>query len=134
MGRALEKLIVGMKHVGIARHQRKIFFPSVRVDNARYFIALGRNLGDLGVETNFAPQLFKQLDERTDQGAGAAFGKIDTPLALETMDQRIDRSSGERVAADEQRMKAEKLAQVRIANVFGDHAINRAIGFQPDQL
>src|SRR5689334_5883180 len=121
-----------MKHVGIARHQRKIFFSSVRVDNSVYFIALGHNLGDFGVETNFAPELFKQLDERTDQRAGAAFGKIDTPLALETMNQRIDRSRGERVAADEQRMKAEELTQVRVANVFGDHAINRAVGFQPD--
>src|SRR5690349_20673584 len=110
MARPSEELMIRMKHVGVARHQRKIFFPAVGVDDPCDFTVRAHDLSDLVIKTNFAAQLSKNRDERLDQRASTAFGKIDTPLALKTMNQRVDRCRGKRVAANEQRMKTEELA------------------------
>ncbi len=81
-----------------------------------------------------AAEVLEQLDHALDQRAGAAAREPHAPLLLERVDQRVDRAGLERVAADEQRVEAERLAQLRVLDVAADHRIDRAERLVAHQL
>jgi hypothetical protein len=73
---------------------------------------------DRSVQLDVAPSSLEQLAERLDQRAGAAHRVPHAPLALEVVDHRVDAGGVERVAADEQRVEAEALAQEVVLMYF----------------
>jgi hypothetical protein len=81
-----------------------------------------------------AAQLGEQLDQAAHQRAGAALGEPHAPGALEVVDQRVDRRGLEGVAADQERVERQRLADVLVLHVAGDGAVHRAIGAQPAEL
>ena len=60
-------------------------------------------------------------------------GKKTPQLPLEEVDQRVDGARLEGVAADQQRVEAERLAQALVAHEPGDRTIDRAVGTQADE-
>ncbi len=89
---------------------------------------------DAGIEPHLAAQVLEQLQHALDQRAGAALRKEHAPLPLQRMDQRIDRRCLERVAAHQQRMEAEGLAQLRVLDEARHHAVDAAVALELDQL
>ena len=81
-----------------------------------------------------AAEILEQLDHALDQRPRAAAREPDPPLLLERVDQRIDRARLERVAADQQRVEAERLAQLRVRDVAADHRIDAAERLVAHQL
>src|SRR5262245_30481 len=91
----------------------------------------GLNFADLGVEPQFPSQFQKKANQRPHESAGPPAGEKNPSLALEAMNERVDRRRGKRVSTDEQRVKAKNLAQVRVANVLRHFLINRAVRLEP---
>ena len=58
------------------------------------------------------PSRSNKRDHAGDQPVGAALGEPHAAVALELVDQRVDRASGHRIAADEQGVEAQCLAQL----------------------
>ena len=106
------------------RRARRPFAPpsSTRIDSTS---APQRTLAALPLD---------QLDEPVDQRARAAHGEMHAPALFEEGDQAIDRARAERIAADQQRMKAEDRAQPLVAEIFRHQAVDAAIAFQPDEI
>ncbi len=107
--------------------------PVFRAD-AGDAIAAGQYLRHRRVELDLATEVTKEPDQPLDQGAGTTFREMHSPTLLEGVDQRVDGRGVERVAADEQRVEAERLAQVLVLHEPRDHAVHAAIALQPDQL
>ena len=107
---APEQFAISMNHIGVARHQVESPLVPLTVHHAGNFIAVRRNLGDFRIKANFTAKLVEEFDQRLHQRAGASLGKENAPLALQAMNHGIDRSCRKRIAADQERMKAEELA------------------------
>lgn len=89
---------------------------------------------DGGVEAKVSPKVLEELDEGLDEGAGTAHGKVDTPFAFEVVNHGVDGGGLERIAADEEGMKGENLAEALGFNVAGGHLPNGAIGTEADEI
>ena len=63
-----------------------------------------------------------------DQPVGAALGPPHAAIHLQLVDQRVDARRLHRVAADQQRVEAQRLAQLLVLDEAGDHRIDAAIG------
>ena len=94
---------------------------------------LDRNLGHASVAAHGAALPGDQADHPGDQRARAAHDVMHAPAALEERNQCVDGAGRERVSADQQRMKAERLPQPWIGNVLGDQTMDGAVPFEPDQ-
>lgn len=66
------------------------------------------------------------------QPADAAHRKKYPPAPLEKGDQAVDRTGGKRVAADQQRMKAQGYAKSRILHKARDEPVDAAIAAKAD--
>ena len=73
------------------------------------------DLLDLGAAADLAALAFDQADEAAHQRARAAHGVVHAHALHERGDHAVDRARPERVAADEQRMEAERRAQPLVA-------------------
>ncbi len=74
---------------------------------------------------DFAAQPAEMGDHALYQLVGAAARPPHAAVLLQLVDQRIDRAGGHRVAADQQRMEAESLAQLFVLHEAGNHRIDR---------
>jgi len=73
--------------------------------------AFDKNLFNRRVQSQLSTKSLKELDQRFDQRPGATAGKEDAPLPFDPVDQRINRTGLHRIAADQQRVEAERLSQ-----------------------
>jgi hypothetical protein len=119
---------------GVARDHVEGRAPAVRRDDGADAAVAGLDRLDVAAETDRAAELAEPLHERPHEGAGPAEREEDAPLALEVVDQRVDRRRAERVAADQKRVEAEGLPQVRVADEARHGRVDRAVGLQAHQL
>ena len=63
-----------------------------------------------------------------DQRVGAALGEPDAAVALQLVDQGVDRAGRHRIAADEQGVEGQRLAQLLVLHIARDDRIDRAPG------
>ena len=73
------------------------------------------------------PSSSKRRTSAVDDRAGAAHREPDAPLPLQVVDQRVDAGRLERVAADQQRVEREDLAQPLVLHEARDEAVDRAV-------
>ena len=78
-------------------------------------------------------QILEQSRQRGDQGVGAALGEPDAAIALQRVDQGVDRRSREGAAAHQQGVERERLAQVIVLHVAAYLVVDAAPGLQPHQ-
>ncbi len=93
-----------------------------------------RDVLDLRAVTDRAALTLDQTDQAADNFAGTAHGEMYAPAPLEERYQRVDAAGGERVAADQQGMKAEHNTQPRVLYVSADQRIHAAIAAKPEQV
>ena len=72
--------------------------------------------------------------ERADQGAGTAAGEGHPPLPLQEVDQRVDGAGVEGIAADQEGVEAQRLAQVLVLHEARDRGVDRAVGPEAHEL
>ena len=75
-------------------------------------LCLERDPIDRRIEPECAAEVVEQPHEAANQRAGASLGKEHAPLSLDPVDQRVDRTRLQRIAADEQGVEAECLPEV----------------------
>jgi hypothetical protein len=92
--------------------------------------ALDEDLLDRGAVPDRAPEPLHQVHEAADERAGAADGKVNPPLSLEIRDQAVDGRRGERVATDEQRVKAQHLAQALVFYELRDEPVHGSVALE----
>ena len=83
---------------------------------------------------SIAAEFGEEFAHGGDNGAGTANSVVNTPLAFEVMDERVNRSGLKRIATDEQRMKTKDAAQQRIFDVAGCELVDRFVRLQADQI
>ena len=91
------------------------------------------DLGDLGAIAQLAADMAHQIGHRLHQRAGAAHGVVHAPPLLQIVDQAVERGGVERIAADEQRMKAQREAQFRAFHPVRDIGVDAVVPAQPQQ-
>lgn len=129
-----DEVEVGPGHIGVADHGIGGMQAAIGQAHAGHPPALGEDFFDFCAQINRAAQFREQAAHRCDDGAGAADGVMDAPLALQVVDEDIERGGVERVAADEEGVKGETAAQEVILDEFGDVAVDAAVGLQPHQV
>ncbi len=129
-----EQLLVGVDHIRVGRHRIGVEAATVTRDHGLRASSLQLDPRDLGVQLQPAAQILEQPDHPLHQRPGAAAGKPDTALALQGMDQRVDGRGLERIAAHQQRVKGQRLAQPVVLHELGHHAVHVAPGLQLGQL
>ena len=129
-----EQIAIGVDDVAIRRHRIEGPGPAVGGGDAGNGRPLGADRLDPVAHHHGAAKVLEQLDHAFDQCAGATARKPHAPLLFERVDQRIDRARLERIAADQQRVEAERLAQLRVLDVAADHRIDRAERLVAHQL
>ena len=82
---------------------------------------------------NFDAAALQQRAQRAGDGPGAAHREKHTVRALQIMNQPVNAGGVERVAADQQRLDRESLAQLVVLQEFFDQTPNGAVAAQADQ-
>lgn len=88
---------------------------------------------DRAVKPDFTTKVLEQPHQRRDERAGTTTWKH-SPATLQRMDQRVDGWHVKRITADQQRLEAEGLAQMRVAHEIRHDPINRLVALQAYEL
>ncbi len=78
--------------------------------------------------------MLDQAHQPAYQCAGAPHREMHAPTSFQRGDQAVDRGRREGVAADQQRLKGEYHAQLRVAHVARRQAMHAAPGLEPQQV
>ena len=113
---------VGVVEVGVRDHDvERLARQGVGGDQvARPVARLDLDAPDRRVEPQLAAEVHEELRQGTHEGPGTAAREEDAPVPLEEVDQRVDGARLERVAADQQGVEAQRLAQALVAHEAGD--------------
>ena len=131
---AAQQLLIGVDHVTIGAHGIKTPRPAIGAAHACDAPAVGHDDFHLAAHAHGAADILEQLHHTAHQRTGAAARKPDAPFLLKRMDQRIDAGRAERIAANQQRVKTERLTQPLVLDVARHHRIHRTEGFIAHQL
>ncbi|EEF25157.1 conserved hypothetical protein, partial [Ricinus communis] len=125
-----QQVLVGIGGVGVRHHDiGRQRFAAAQPYAGGAAIVRG-DLDHFSVAAHAVALPLDQTDQPADQTAGAAHREVHAPLPLQMRDQSVDRRDGERVAADEQRMKAQHEAQPLVAHMTGHQAVQAAVALQ----
>jgi hypothetical protein len=129
-----DEVAVRPRRVGVGDDDVGLDALTVREQHAARALALDEDLLHLGPAAHGAALAFDQRYEAVHQRAGTADGKVHAPVALEEGDERVDRRRRERVPADEERVKAQHLAEPVVLHVARHHAVDGAVAAELDHL
>ena len=121
-----EKVLVAVHDVGIAGDRVEPLLE------ARFRLHLGRAGAERVdalhriVEPDGAAQSFEMRYHRGDQPIGAALGPPYAAILFQLVDQGVDRAGLHRIAADQQRVEAERFAQLLVFDEMRYHRIDAA--------
>ena len=111
-----DELAVGVGPVAVGDHHVRVHHRAVGEGNARgdFFAALLADVdfGDFGVVADLAAQILKLFHKALHQCPGAAHGKVDAPGFFHEVNHGVDGGHREGVAAHQQRLEGEDLAQL----------------------
>ncbi len=91
VGVVAEQGVVGVDHIGVGGDGVEIAVPAVGGGHPGDPAVGGVDPFHRRVEPDLAAELLEELDQRRDQRAGAALDEEDPPVALEIVDQGVDR-------------------------------------------
>ena len=100
--------------------------PAALGDHAGHLVAHRLDLGHRIVHAHRAADPLEMRDHARDQLVGAALGEPDAAVLFQLVDQRVDRAGLHRVAADEQGVEAQCLAQFLVLHERRHDRIDRA--------
>ena len=123
-----QQILVAVHDVRIARHRIGIAMPAALGGHARRAVAHRLDMLDRIAQPHGAADPLEMRGHPGDQPVGAAHREPDAAVFLQLVDQRIDGAGGHGIAADEQRMEAQRLAQLLVLHELADHGIDRAPG------
>ena len=125
---------VGVDDIGVRGDRIEGFRGSIGADDTRGATGVGRDRADLVRKQKPSAKIQEKPRQSVDESMGAAPGEPHAAVPLQSVDQGVDRGRGEGAAADQQRMERERLAEVVVAYIPGDLAVDAAPGLEPDQL
>ena len=124
---AAQQLLIGGRGAGVRDHDVGRDDLAAGKLHPGCGIVLDQNFADRRVGAQPIALAFDQLNHAPDQCAGAAGRKMHTEFALKVQDQTVDGAGIQRIAADQQRVKAKRDAQPRIADFSPHQATDAAI-------
>ncbi len=124
--RGFQQIAIDVHHVAIARDHVGILVPSARGRHAGRAVAHRCDVDHRVVQPQHAAEALELRDHAGNQPVGPAHREPHAAVFLQLVDQRVDRACGHRVAADQQRMERQRLAQMLVLHVRTDDRINRA--------
>ena len=122
----LEQVAIGVDDIGVGRDRIRLSPPAARGDHPRRAIAERRDLRHRIAEPQRAADRLEMLHHARDQPVGAAHREPDAAVLFQFVDERVDRARRHRVAADEQGVERERLAQHRILDVGRNDRVDRS--------
>ena len=129
-----EEFGVGPAGIGVGDNDVRRDMLAAGKAHAGGSIAFHGDLLDLCVQAHGTALPLHETDHGPDDGAGSAHGVMHAMLALEVADQRVVGRGGERISADQQRMKAEGDTQLLVAEIAGNLGVDRAVAAEPDDI
>ena len=123
-----------MRRFGVGDDDIGLDRAAVGEAEARGARALAGDLRHFAVEMDVAALALHQLRHGPDQCAGSADRKMHAILPFEIGDHAVDRRHLERVAADEQRVEAERHADLGVLDAGRYMLVHGAPGAQAQQV
>ena len=130
-GALAQQPVVGVPCIGVRHHDARRHPLPVHQPHARGAAPLDGDLVHLGAEAHPAPLPLDHARHRLRQRRHAAHRVVDAEGGLQVADEDVHRGHAERVAADEERMEAQRHAQPRVAHPRGGVGMDRAVGSEP---
>ena len=125
-----QQVAIGMHDVGIAGDRVEILAPAaLRLDRLGPFRAarfLDMDLHHRVAQADGAAQPLEMANHAGDQAVGAAARPPHAAILLQLVNQRVDGAGLHRIAADQQGVEAQRLAQLLALHVFADDRIDAA--------
>ena len=112
--RLAEQVAIAVHDIGIARDRVEAFAPAALGHHAGDLVAHGLDLDDRIIEPQGPSDPLEMPDHARDEPVGAAFGEPHAAILFQLMDQRVDRTGLHRIAADQQRVERQRLAQLLV--------------------
>ena len=120
------QLLVGPGGVGVAHHDVGRDALAAGQCDAGGAAVVDLDALDLGAQAQRAAQVGQHADQALDQRADAAHRPMHAEAAFQRVDQAVHAGHGKGVAADQQRLQAERHTQFRVLHVAGHHRVQAA--------
>ena len=120
------KILIGMHNVSIGGNCIDALAPTALGLNRCHPVAQRMDMHHRIAQPHRAAETLEMLNHASNQPVGAALGPPHAAVLLQLVDQRVDRTGFHRIAADKERMEAERLAQLLVLDIARDHRIDRA--------
>ena len=127
---------IGLRHVPVAHHRVGLERFAVYQLHAGCAAAgrVDRDLLDFALEANRAAKILERLHEPPHECPSATHGEQHAPLLLQLVDERVHRGRLVRIAADQQRMEREHLAEALVLEILVSECRDRDVGPGADQV
>ena len=123
-----EQVLVAVHDIGIAGHGIEAFAPArVRFDFA-HLLAQRVDVDHRIMHPHGPAEPFEMAHHACDQAVGAALRPPHAAIHFQLVDQRVDAAGLHRIAAHQQRVEAQRLAQLFIVDEARNHRIDAAPG------
>ena len=123
-----QQVLVAVHDVGIAGDGIEPFAPArMRFDLGR-LLAQRVHMDHRVVQPHRAAKPFEMAHHARDQPVGSATRPPHAAIDFQLVDQRVDAAGLHRIAADQQRVEAQRLAQFLVLDIARDHRIDAAPG------
>ena len=128
-----KQLLIRVDNVRVRSDGVEVLFETAFGAHSFEFAAHLGNFFHRVANDGLAAQILEQLAEPAHERSRAAARKPDTPLALQRMDEGIDRACLVRITAHQKRVEAEGLAQLRVLDEVTNPSGNGALSLQGGQ-
>ena len=123
--RRLQQVAIGVHDVAVRGDGIGLHRPAALRGDAGHPVAQRLDRGDGIAEAQRAAQPLEMRDQPRDQPVGAAAREPHTAVALQFVDQRVDGAGRHRIAADQQSVERQRLAQFLVFHELRHDRIDR---------
>ena len=134
--RALEGInfVYTIGRVSIGYDEIRVEEGLILEDDSRRTASSQRDLLHRGIEPNLDPDILQEPDQAPHDRRRASHREVNPPLALEPVDQEIDRGRPKGIAADQQRLKGEHLPERVVFDVVRHETVEASIGSKAHEV
>ena len=128
-----QEVSIGVHDVGVGGHDLGVEARAVFEDHAGGSAARRRDRVHRRRQADRAAEALQQPHQAADERTGAALREPNAPAPLQRVDQGVDGRGLERIAADQQRMERESLAEMLVLDEARHERIDVAVAFELHQ-